>query len=65
MFNFPVNIQSPSLLPNPAAATFAMQHLEWGKIRRLIFQRHECSWPKERNHLGKLEMVVGHVTTVN
>ena len=65
MFNFPLDVASPSLLPYPTASPTAMQHLEWWKISRLIFQGHECSRPKQRNHLGKLKRVVGHVVTVN
>ena len=65
MFNFPLNVVSPSLLSNPATTTSAMQHLERRKICRLILQRHECSRPKQRNHLCKLDVVVGHVVTAD
>ena len=65
MFNFPLDVASPSLLPYPTASPTAMQHLEWRKISRLIFQGHECSRPKQRNHLGKLDVVVGHVVTAD
>ena len=63
MFNFPLDMTSPSLLPHPTASPTAMQHLERRQISRLIFQRHECSRPKQRNHLGKFDWVVGHVVT--
>ena len=61
MFNFPLDVASPSLLPYPTASPTAMQHLERRQISRLILKRHECSRPKQRNHLGKLDVVVGHV----
>ena len=65
MFNFPLDVASPSLLPYPTASPTAMQHLERRKICRLILQRHECSRPKQRNHLCKLDVVVGHVVTAD
>ena len=65
MFNFPLDVTSPSLLPYPTASPTAMQHLERRQISRLIFQRHECSRPKQRNHLCKFDWVVGHVVTAD
>jgi hypothetical protein len=65
MVHFPLDVTSPSLLPHPTASTTAMQHLEGRQISRLILQRHECSWPKQRNHLGKLDLVVGHVVAAD
>ena len=65
MVYFPLDMTSPSLLPYPTTSPTAMQHLERRQISRLIFQGHECSRPKQRNHLGKFDWVVGHVVTAD
>ena len=57
MFNLPLHMLSPGLLPHCAEPAPALDHLEGGKIAGVILNGDECAWMQELHHVARARSV--------
>ena len=53
MFNLPLDMLSPRLLPHPAKTSPAFDHLEGGQIAGVIFDGDKAAWMQKLNHVAR------------